>query len=163
MHDRVAALAARDRPDDPPKGFEPIVPRDGFDLMAGQIWGRLDGGDLIIGFRCQPRHVNNHGTCHGGMIAYFADMAAYAVRYEAGLVQTSVPTVSLSVDYLRPVHLGNWVEARTVLTKQGRNLLFATITGTVGGRAVFSAHGIFTPGPDDPDGSRSLGGVIGAG
>lgn len=156
----ISTLVARDLPDDPPEGFQPIFPRIGFHLMMGQFYGRMEHGRLIVAFRCSPRHMNNHGTCHGGMLAGFADFAAYSVRLAAELPETSIPTVSLAVDYLRPVRLGDWVEARTELTKRGRNLLFCRITATVDGVAAFTATGIFTHGAHDPDGLKVLAPVL---
>lgn len=158
---RIAALVGRDLPDDPPEGFRPILPREGFHLMMGQFYGRMVGGALVIGFRCSPRHMNSHGTCHGGMLASFADFAAYSVRIAADLPLTSIPTVSLSTEYMRPVREGDWVEARTELTKRGRNLLFSRVTATVGGTAVFTATGIFALGPHDPGGLDVLAPVLG--
>lgn len=156
----ISTLVARDLPDDPPEGFRAIFPRIGFHLMMGQFYGRMEDGQLVVAFRCSPRHMNNHGTCHGGMLAGFADFAAYSVRLAAELPETSIPTVSLAVDYLRPVRLGDWVEARTELTKRGRNLLFCRITMTVAGVTVLTATGIFTHGSHDPDGLKVLAPVL---
>jgi uncharacterized protein (TIGR00369 family) len=157
----IGALVAADLPADPPEGFRPILPRAGFHLMMGQFFGRMEDGALVVGFRCSPRHMNNHGTCHGGMLASFADFTAYSVRLSAGFAETTIPTVSLSTEYLRPVRLGDWVEARTELTKRGRNLLFSRVTATVEGAIVFTASGIFVPGGHDPGGFSALTHVLG--
>lgn len=153
---KAEELAAADLPHDPPRGFLPIPSRPGFHALMGQMFGRMEDGVLVVAFRCSPRHLNNHGSCHGGMLASMADFAAYAVRHAAGLLDTSIPTATLSVDYLRPVRLGDWVEVRTQLTKRGRNLLFSRMTATVGETIVFTAHGIFVPGPHDPLGQEVL-------
>ncbi len=158
---RIGDLVAGDLPDDPPEGFSPILPRAGFHAMMAQFFGRMEDGMLVVAFRCSPRHMNNHGTCHGGMLAGFADFAAYAVRLAAELPVTSIPTVSLAIEYLRPVRLGDWVEARVQLTKRGRNLLFSRMTATVGCQTVFTATGIFTHGANDPAGMDALAPVLG--
>jgi acyl-coenzyme A thioesterase PaaI-like protein len=90
------------------------------------------------------------------MLASFADFAAYAVRLSAGLTDTSIPTVSLSTEFLRPVKLGDWVEARAEVTKRGRNLLFSRVIASVTGRAVFTSTGIFSIGPEDNGGLKVL-------
>lgn len=157
--ERIAAigeLAASDLPDNPREGFIALPPRKGFHTMLGQFYGRMEDGRLVVAFRCSPRHMNNHGSCHGGMLASFADFAAYSVRLAADLYETSIPTASLAIDYLRPVRLGDWVEARTELTKRGRNLIFSRITATVGETIVFTADGIFVPGPHDMVGAAVL-------
>lgn len=160
---QIGSLIARDLPDEPPEGFRAILPRIGFHLMMAQFYGRMEDGALVVAFRCSPRHMNNHGTCHGGMLAGFADFAAYSVRLSAELRETSIPTVSLALEYLRPVRLGDWVEARTELTKRGRNLIFCRITATVEARPVFTASGIFTQGTHDPEGLDVLAGVLESG
>lgn len=157
-------MSARDRaktllavPDaGPAPGFAPMPAIGNFDCLIAPIYGRREGATLVMGFRCAARHTNAHGTCHGGMIASFADVLAYATRVEAGLFATSVPTVTLSVDYLRPVREGDWVEGRTELLKQGARLIFARILGTVDGVPVFSATSINVPGADDPRGAVVL-------
>lgn len=156
----IAALVGDDLPDDPPDGFRPIRTRTGFHAMMGQIYGRMEDGAIVCGFRCSPRHMNSHGSCHGGMLASFADFSAYSLRILAELPETSIPTASLSMEYLRPVRQGDWVEARVQLTRRGSRLLFCRITGTVGGAIVFTATGIFVPGPHDPGGLDALSGVL---
>lgn len=156
----IGDLVGKDLPDDPPDGFAPILPRVGFHMMMAQFYGRMEDGMLVVAFRCSPRHMNNHGTCHGGMLAGFADFAAYSVRLAAELPVTSIPTVSLAIEYLRPVRLGDWVEARVQLTKRGRNLLFSRMTATVGDKTVFTATGIFTLGSSDPTGLDALAPVL---
>ena len=158
----IAALVDADLADDPPDGFHPILPRVGFHMMMGQLYGRMENGALVVAFRCSPRHMNNHGSCHGGMLASFADFSAYGLRLAADLPVTSVPTASLAVEYLRPVRQGDWVEARVELTRRGRRLLFCRITGTVDGTSVFTASGIFVPGGEDPGGLDALAPVLNA-
>jgi uncharacterized protein (TIGR00369 family) len=157
------ALLARDLPDDPPEGFLPMPPRVGFPMIMGQFYGRMEDGMLVVAFLCSPRHMNNHGACHGGMLAAFADFTAYAVRLAANLPDISIPTASLSIEFLRPVRLGDWVEARTQMTKRGRKLIFSRVTATVGSDIVFTAAGIFVPGPEDKGGLEGLMGIVAAG
>lgn len=152
----VADLVARDLPGNAPEGFRLLPARTGFHMMVGDVYGRMEDGLPVLAFRCSPRHMNNHGACHGGMIAAFADFGAYTVRYAADLMETSIPTAELTVDFLRPIKLGDWVELRTQLTKRGRNLLFARMTATVDDRIVFTAKGIFVSGPHDLIGKEVL-------
>lgn len=159
----VAATMQADLPHDEPPGFMPIDTRAGFHTMMGQIFGKMENGLMVCGFRCSPRHMNGHGTCHGGMLASFADFSAYSLRLAADLPVTSIPTATLSMEYLRPVKLGDWVESRVELTRRGRRLLFCRITGSVNGVSVFTASGVFVPGPDDPGGLDALSRVIGKG
>ena len=85
MPDRVTELVAQDLPYDPPAGYAEIEPVGNFDLLMGRIYIRMDGEDAVMGFRVSPRHINAHGTCHGGMLASFADMLGYASRVQVDL------------------------------------------------------------------------------
>lgn len=161
LRDRIAALIA-DTEDSPPEGFIEIPPVGNFDTMMGRLYGRSEAGGMVMGFRVAHRHINAHGTCHGGMLASFADMLAYATRVAAGLHETSTPTVSLAVEYLRPVLLGAWVEGRCELTKQGQRLLFSRITARVDGITVMTATLINVPGTHDPAGGEALRRVMSA-
>lgn len=157
--DRLAAVAAtvdEDLADDPPIGFLPIDTRPGFHTMMGQIYGKMENGSLVCGFRCSPRHLNSNDSCHGGMIASFADFTAYELRLIPELAEITTPTASLAIEYLRPVRLGDWVEARLHVTRQGKRLLFCRITGNVDATIVFTGTGIFVPGAPDPGGHDVL-------
>lgn len=56
---------------------------------------------------------------HGGAIATLADIAGdFATALLAG---APVPTVSISVDYLRPA-TGNWIEATATVRRRGKTL-----------------------------------------
>lgn len=161
--DRMAgalAMMGEDLPADPPSGFRPIDTRAGFHTMMGQIYGRIENGSLVCGFRCSPRHLNSNGSCHGGMIASFADFSAYELRLIPELAKVTTPTASLAVEYLRPIRLGDWVEARVQVTRQGKRLLFCGVTGTVGATLVFTGTGIFVPGAPDPGGHDVLAAVM---
>lgn len=151
----VGTLVAADN-NMPPEGFVELPQVGNFDKMIGQLYGKPEGAELIMGFRVSERHINAHGTCHGGMIASFADMLGYSGRVAADLCMTSTPTVSLAVEYLRPVLLGDWVEGRCELVKQGRRLLFTRITGLVKGVPVFTATSINIPGGQDALGGAAL-------
>src|ERR1700723_298930 len=101
----LADLIARDLPDDPPQGYKLLPTGVGFNQLLGSVYGRLKDGRLTLGMRISPRHLNPQQTCHGGVLASFADMQGYVAQREAGLTDQITPTISLSVDYLAPVSL----------------------------------------------------------
>jgi uncharacterized protein (TIGR00369 family) len=156
----AVATMADDLDDDPPPGFVPIDIRPDFHTMMGQIYGKMEKGALVCGFRCSPRHMNSNGGCHGGMIASFADFSAYELRLIPELAEVTTPTASLAVEYLRPVRLGDWVESRVQVTRQGRRLIFCRVTGTVKDEIVFTATGLFVAGAPDPGGHAVLAQVM---
>lgn len=156
----VVGTMDEDLPDAPPQGFLPIETRSGFHTMMGQMYGKIENGVLVCGFRCSPRHLNSNDSCHGGMIASFVDFSAYQLRLIPELAEVTTPTATLSVEYLRPVRLGAWVEARLQVTRQGRRLLFCRITGNVGEEVVFTGSALFVPGAPDPGGKDVLSQVM---
>ncbi len=129
-------------------------------MMIGPMFGKLEEGALVLGFRCTPRHVNGRGMCHGGMMASLADQAVYAVRVDGEVIDQALVTVSLTVEFLRPIEQGAWVEVRTQSRQHGRRLHFAQMLGTVDDRPVFQASAVFSDAGPDMEGTPSLAAVF---
>jgi acyl-CoA thioesterase len=73
----------------------------------------------------EDRHLNGHGSVHGGVLASLADIAMGAV-VNAKTPQDAAPvTVSLVMTYLEPAPPGP-ITATGTITRQGKRL---TITG----------------------------------
>ncbi len=143
----VADLIAGDLPDDPPQGYKLLPTGVGFNQLLGSVYGRLQDGQLMLGMRISPRHLNPQQSCHGGVIASFADMQGYVAQREAGVINNITPTIHMSIDYLAPVFLGDWLEGDTSLLKATRNLLFGQTVAKVDEKPVFRSSGIFRVGP----------------
>ena len=58
-------------------------------------------------------------------------------------------TLHLSVDYLGPVHAGDWVEAHVDMLKQGRRVANVNCRIMVGDRTALHAAGVFYLGNSD--------------
>lgn len=137
-------MAAAPDTDRPPAGFEPLANATEGEVFNGPFYIR--GGTL--GFRCKRRHLNASGTCHGGLLAVFADMLGYGIG--VGTQSGAAPTVTLSIDFLAPVRLGDWVEATPEVTRDSRSLTFFQALMRVDGTAVARCNGIYkkrTSGP----------------
>ncbi len=83
---------------------------------------------VLMGFRVEKRHTNPMLTCHGGMLATFADMLlpmSILRKGPAEMRQQFLPTVSLQIDYLAPAKLGNWVQGDAEILRITRSLVFA--------------------------------------
>jgi len=85
-----------------------------FETLAGPMFRTTQdlGPDepLRIGFRVLPAHCNFGGTCHGGMIATFLDMALGLSIHTA--TAAGGPTMSMTIDFLSPGLAGDWIESR---------------------------------------------------
>lgn len=143
-HKAAIDLLISDIPDDPPVGFEPLPMGTGFNQYLGPIYGKVIDGKLRLGMRVGRRHINPHDTCHGGILASFADMQVYvSQQQEPDLRYTLMPTISMSLDYLAPVVLGDWLESHTRLLRATKATLFQQTIATVGDRPVFRSSCIY--------------------
>ena len=134
-----------------PEGFRPI--RSGGEYIAsnGPICFRREGGGLVFGFRVRERHCNPMGICHGGWLATMADMVMpIGARVAAGLDQSFLLTVSMSLDFLGPAPLGSWVEGQAELLNQTKRMVFAQGMLRVADRPVLRCSGVFRIGPPLP-------------
>lgn len=95
------------------------------------------------GFWVEPVHCNKRETCHGGMLATFADIAmARGVCFVDG-VAPPLPTVSMSLDFMGPAPLGSWVEAQVTVGRLGRSTAFVQAMMTAGGERILRASAVF--------------------
>lgn len=156
----VPDLIAEDLPADPPEGFRLLPTHGGFNLMFGALYGRLRDGVLETGFRVSPRHINPHGTCHGGVLATFADFQIYAAQQAAKTGDRLTPTISMTIDYLSPAHLGEWIEARTELLRATSTIMFSQTLASADGRKVFRSSNTIRLGRSDKDNRSHLTGFF---
>lgn len=160
MNDARIALLQSEIPDDPPAGFIAIPMGTGFNILMGPLYARVVEGRLCIGMRIGRRHINPHQTCHGGILASFADMQVYASQMDPRLKHTLLPTMHLDIDFLAPVLLGDWLEGDTTLLRLSKTAVFLQTIGRVGDKAVFRSSGIYkVSGGVAPEGS-SLGALF---
>lgn len=127
-----------------PEGFRPFRFSVGFLETVGPLYGKWDGGRLLMGFRAEARHCNPGGVVHGGMMATFADMLLpIAARVQSKADVGFAPTVNLTLDFLSPAKLGCWVEGTAELLRAGKTLFFAHGTASADGVLCLRASAIF--------------------
>ena len=122
------------KPTEAPDGFEPLDLISGYSVAFGPVY--LNRSERKLGFRVEESHLNPFGLCHGGAMATFADLQVIAVKEGPGIKPGFSPTVSMSVDYLSPARLGDWVEATVTLAKATRSLIFTQALITADGETV---------------------------
>lgn len=132
-----------ERAADPPPGWARLPAPGGFNFTFGAVYVRRDGAALSVGFRCTERHLNPSGYCHGSALAAFSDMMAYGIQHMVGYDSAVVPTVSMVLDFLAVVRLGDWVAGRCEVTRETRHLVFAEMRCAVDDRPVMNARAIF--------------------
>lgn len=130
-----------------PDGFEPFDhSRAGpFLALIGPVYVRREeSGGVVVALRVAERHTNGGGIAHGGMLTSLADSALGINVADARKRAGGQVTVSLNVDFLAPVHVGDWLEAHVHLRKLGLRLAFADCILKVGAREVLRSSSVFT-------------------
>jgi uncharacterized protein (TIGR00369 family) len=128
---------------DIPDGFVPFPDQGPFLESLGPIQVLMGSDELILGLRVQERHTNHRGTVQGGVLASFADFAlGRAIEADADDGRDRA-TVSLTVDFLKPVTPGDWVESRTRVERVGSTLSFADCGLRVQDREVVRARAVW--------------------
>jgi uncharacterized protein (TIGR00369 family) len=129
--------------DDPPAGFRALPTGTGFNQLLGPVYGRMQQSKLTLGMRIGNRHINPHQTCHGGVLGCFADMQVYVSQQESHLKHVLLPTINMTIDYISPAVLGDWLEGRTTLIRATHSTLFQQTLAVVGDRPVFRSSCIY--------------------
>jgi uncharacterized protein (TIGR00369 family) len=110
---------------------------------VGPIHVAGDGDERRFGLRAEDRHTNHRGTIQGGLLSSFADFVlGRAIEADADDDRDRA-TASLTVDFLKPVTPGDWVESRSRVERVGGTLAFADCSLTVEGREVVRARAVF--------------------
>jgi len=128
-----------------PDGFTPIFMVEPFTTLIGPIYAKPDSQNLFkLGFLVAESHLNIERVVHGGMLSTLADQAIGTNVAHANDQTNDVLTIHLSVDYISPARLGDWVEASVTLSKISGRVRFGNCELRVGERLVLKASAIFT-------------------
>ncbi|MDE2596623.1 MAG: PaaI family thioesterase [Sphingomonadales bacterium] len=116
---------------------------------VGDLW--VDWSAHRYALRVEERHCNATGMMHGGAMATFLDGQAFVVVDEAMKLRHT-PTISLSIDFLAPPLLGDWLVAEVQLVKITRSMIVTQALARVGERIVARSNAIYsnTPRKDAP-------------
>ncbi len=144
-----------DLPKGPPEGqgWRRFITPPGFIEHNGPLWFRRDGERMRLGLRVDARHINPMGNLHGGMMATFADMllpvaANNQATGDVALKGRFLPTVSLQIDFLAGVKIGQWIEGTAEVLRVTRTMAFVQGLVSVDGAAVARVSGVFKIGPE---------------
>ncbi len=125
-----------------PQGFVKHSRRSGLTEPWEPLYSRETDDAVVIGVMARPAHVNSRDFVHGGLMMSLADNAmglSCAMKHKLeGLV-----TVSLSIDFLAPARLGQWLTFETRFTKAGSTLAFADCFVKADGLPCARASGTF--------------------
>lgn len=116
---------------------------EGFTGQLGTLWMRSTGPERVVGFFVDARHTNNHlGTCHGGAIMTFADVAlGFGVAGALGHVNCA--TAQLQTYFVSAARVGEFVTCSPEVVRRTAQMVFIRGLVCVGDRTVASADGIW--------------------
>jgi len=126
---------------DMPDRFSILDPDDPFEMFAGPLYRKNDGGGMVYGFRVRPEHANAGGSIHGGMLMTFGDFAICSAAIHEQLGESPV-TVSMASEFMAPVAVGDLVIATCEVMRRTRSLAFVRADLTVGDERVFACSGV---------------------
>ena len=127
----------------PPEGFEPYENQGPYLEYVGPIHVRTSDGDLTFGLQAEERHANHRGTVQGGLLSTFADFTLGRAIEADAEDEKPRATVSLTVDFLKPARIGDWIEATGHVDRVGSTLSFADCALTVEGKEVVRARAVW--------------------
>ena len=112
-----------------------------FATLLGPIQRRRGSDRWEYGLRVLPRHGNELGILHGGVMTAFLDEAIGNTCNE--LASRPHVTVQLNANFLRKAEIGTFLECACDITRITRSLTFVDARLRAGQQAVASASGIF--------------------
>jgi uncharacterized protein (TIGR00369 family) len=126
--------------DNLPEGFVSFDAGTGFGAVFGPVY--VHRQKRQIGFRVAIHHMNPYGALHGGAMATFADMQCVAINQDIA-PSGHTPTINLSIDYLAPVRLHEWVLAEVSLLKTTSTMVFTQAIFSSRSMPVARSHAIY--------------------
>lgn len=129
-----------------PADFAPLFRTSPVLDLIGPIYSRGSGKDLVLGLRVETKHCNARGTIHGGILATLADVALGYTMAFATDPPTALVTANLTLDFAGSAKIGDWVETRVDIQKQGARLAFANCFLSVDNERIVRASAVFLVG-----------------
>jgi uncharacterized protein (TIGR00369 family) len=128
---------------DIPEGFERHFRHSPLTDPWEPIYSKRTAEAVIIGLRLATPHTNSRGLAHGGLITALADNAmglSCALKLGGG---ARLVTVSLSIDFIGPAQIGQWLAVETDVIKTGGTLCFSQCLVTADGVNCARANATF--------------------
>jgi uncharacterized protein (TIGR00369 family) len=112
---------------DIPEGFAPDLPKSPITDPWEPLYSKRTEKAVVLGLRVAKPHTNEQGLVHGGLIATLVDNAmAYSCRQVMGGWASSwMATISLTVDFVGPAQIGQWLTVESDVIKTGKTICFA--------------------------------------
>ena len=131
------------QPEDPPPGFQAYAEPSGFLERIGPLLQKRTDAGVVFAVRIAEHHCNRRGMAHGGLVVALADVALGKTGEWLSQPPVSLLTASLTIDFYGSARHGDWLEAKTDVTRVGRQVGFGNCYLRVGEKLVARASGVF--------------------
>ena len=138
---------------DIPEGFAPDLPKSPITDPWEPLYSKRTEKAVVLGLRVAKPHTNGQGLVHGGLIATLVDNAmAYSCRQVMGGWASSwMATISLTVDFVGPAQIGQWLTVESDVIKTGKTICFAQSLIKADGNVIARANATFRVVPKHRD------------
>ena len=109
--------------------------------VAASHWVKEDASGFAFLFGTDERHHNGNGVVHGGLLATYIDHTMGRTARLAA--DAKVATIHLDIQYLAGARPGDFIEARGMVTRRTRSVIFMAGRLTADGKDIVAATGIW--------------------
>ncbi|MFT6556287.1 PaaI family thioesterase [Sneathiella sp.] len=126
-----------------PDGFKLSKGRGPFaDKIGPLYYKKEDDGHYRYGFLVDESMTNYNGILHGGMMMSFLDeMMGQTIWQAVGRKRTA--TISLNFDFIASAKIGDWLEMRCDIIRQGVSVVFIRGELVSGDKITITADGVW--------------------
>lgn len=116
--------------------------QDPYETMTGPFVFKKTKDGIVCATMPEQRHLNGSmANIHGGFFMTFADFAIFAIAMEE-LAGEHAVTLSLTSEFLAAGKLGAPLEARGIVTRNTRSLIFVRGQIEQTGKVIFTFNAI---------------------
>lgn len=105
-----------------PDGFSPLQEGLGFNDAIAPTYLNWTTEKICFGFFVEEQHLNSMKICHGGVLMTFADLAMGGYLGHKIGVMGGMPTINLTIDFLKASQPGDWLQTEPLLVSHTRTL-----------------------------------------
>ena len=125
-----------------PKGYKPYKTIEGkFAAHIGPYYIKYKYPRTIFIVFIDNTLSNLNNVAHGGFLMAYADSVGGFYAYNK--VKKPIVTVNLNCNFIKPVDVGSWLEAKAKIKTSGKSLIFIEIEMFIKNKLVFSSNGIW--------------------
>jgi acyl-coenzyme A thioesterase 13 len=129
--------------EEPPPSFAPYAEPSSYTDRIGPLFQKRTDVEVVLAVRIGEHHCNRRDMAHGGLVVALADIALGKTGEWLSQPPVSLMTASLTVDFYGAARRGDWLEAKTDVTRVGRQVAFGNCYLRVGDKIVARASGVF--------------------